>query len=101
MAWLGKGHVSSPLLQRTCDFDTREALDLVVHANVLIVLHADTALRSGSHFVHVVLKAAQGFERPFEDHDVVAQNADRIVATDEALDDEATRDHTELAGAEH
>src|SRR5690348_14432342 len=89
------------LLQRTRHLDTREALDLVVHANVLIVLHADTALGAGPHFVDVVLEAAERLQRAFEDDHVVAEHANRIVALDRAFRDETAGDHAELARTEH
>ena len=46
-------------LQRPGNFDTRIALDLVVHAHVLVVLHADTALGTCTDLVDVVLETAQ------------------------------------------
>src|SRR5262245_41380132 len=66
-------------LKRSGYFHARVALDLVAHAHVVVVLHADAALGTGTHFAHVVLEAPQRFERPFEDHHVVAQHADRVV----------------------
>src|SRR6187549_3534837 len=45
-------------LNRARDLDSRVALDLVADANVLVVLHADAALRSRPHFAGVVLEAA-------------------------------------------
>src|SRR5688572_17669928 len=50
---------SLPLLNAARDFDARVTLDLVAHAHVLIVLHADATLGAGTHFARVVLEAAQ------------------------------------------
>src|SRR5690606_6998169 len=83
------------------DFDAREALDLVADTHVLVVLHTDAAFGPGAHLVHVVLEATQRFQRPLEDHHVVAQHPDRVVALDRTLDDQAAGDHAELAGTEH
>src|SRR6185437_12807993 len=88
-------------LDRARNLDAREALDLVVDAHVLIVLHADAALGTGTHFVDVILEAPQRLERALEDHDVIAQHADRIVATDRTLAHEAACNHAELARAEY
>ena len=83
------------------NLDARVALDLVADAHVLVVPHADAALGAGTDLADVVLEAAQGFERSFEDHHVVAQHADRVVALDRAFDDHTARDLAELLRAEH
>src|SRR5580700_3734262 len=89
------------LRERARNLDPREALDLIVDAHVLVVLHADTALGAGAHLARVVLEAAQRLERAFEDHDVVAQHADRIVALHQALGHQAPGYDPELRGAEY
>src|SRR5207249_12331089 len=43
----------------------------------------------------------RSLERALEDHDVVAQHPNRIVAPDDALGDQAAGDDPELARAEH
>src|SRR5262245_46336693 len=86
---------------RSRHFDARVALDLVADPHVVVVLHADAALGAGTHFVDVVLEATQRLEAALEDHDVVAQHADRIVTADIAFHHDATRDRAELAGAEY
>src|SRR4249920_3437102 len=88
-------------LDAASNLDARVALDLVPDADVLVVLHADAALGAGTYFAGVVLEAAQGFQRTFEDDYAVAQHADRIVALDRAFGDEAAGDDAELARAEH
>ncbi len=88
-------------LQLARDLDALEALDLVAGLDVVVLLDADAALGAGAHFVDVFLEAAQRFELALEDHDVVAQHADRLVALDHALDDQAAGDRAELARAEH
>src|ERR1044072_154390 len=79
----------------------RVPLDLVPDAHVVVVLHADTAFGAGAHFVDVVLEATQRLQAALEDHDVVAQHADRIVAADVAVRNDATGHRAELAGAEY
>src|SRR5581483_11261203 len=88
------------LLKGSRDFSASEALDLVAGANILVVLHADTALGAGANFVHVILEATQRFQRPFENDDVVAQDTDRVVPANEAFGHQAARNHTELARPE-
>src|SRR5690349_16679123 len=73
------------LLQRPSDFDARVALDLVAHPYVLVVLHADTALGTRTHFARFIFEAPQRLERTLENHHVVPQHADRVVAFHEAL----------------
>src|SRR5688572_14911294 len=87
--------------QLTRHFDARETLDLVAYLHVVVVLDADTALGAGTNFIDVILEATQRLQSAFEDHHVVAQDADRIVATDVPVRHDATRDRAELAGAEH
>src|SRR5882672_11688841 len=95
------GTLPPGLLQRADHFDAREALDLVADPHVVVVLHPDTAFGSGAHFVDVFLEAAQRFERAFEDHDVIAQHADRVIATHVAVHHHAASHRAELAGTEH
>src|ERR1700761_8917105 len=54
-------HASSleTLLQSPGYFDAREALDLVAHTYVLVVLHADTALGAGTNLARLVLETPQ------------------------------------------
>src|SRR5579863_1644395 len=88
-------------LQRSGHFHAREALDLVPDTYVLIVLHADPTLRTGADFAGIVLEASQGLERALEDHDVVTQHADRVIAPHQTFGHQTARDDTELARAEH
>src|SRR6187431_3071504 len=62
------------------DDDALEALDLVLDLDVVVALDADAALSAGTNLAGVVLEALQGLEFALEDHDVVAQDADRVVA---------------------
>src|SRR5690606_19801086 len=86
---------------RSSDLHAGVALDLVADSNVVVVANADAALRTRAHFVDIVLEATKRLELAFEDHDVVAQHADRIAATDVAIHDDTTRNGAELTGAEH
>src|SRR5690606_9070883 len=86
--------------ERALDFDALEALDHVARLDIVVLLHADAALGTTAHFVNVVLEAAQRFQLALEDHDAVAQDADRLVPLDHALDHHAARDSTELGAAE-
>src|SRR5690606_22779511 len=86
--------------ERALHFDALEALDLVARLDVVVGLHADAALGIRAHFVDVLLEAAQRFQLALEDHRLVAQHADRLVAPDHALDDHAARDGAELRAAE-
>src|SRR6185437_9756789 len=88
------------LFQGPGHLETRKALDLIADAHVLVVLHTDAALRPGAHLADVVLEAAQRFQRALEDDDVVAQQANRIVAPDITLCHKAEGDDAELAGPE-
>src|SRR5688572_5272119 len=45
-------------LNRARDLDPGVALDLVAHAHVLVVFHADAALGAGPHFASLILEAA-------------------------------------------
>src|ERR1700761_4972363 len=72
--------MSCGTLERARHLHPRVTLDLIALAHVVVVLHADAALGSGAHLVDVVLEALQRFERPLEDHHVVAQHADREIA---------------------
>src|SRR5688572_30298783 len=83
------------------DLDALEALDLVLDLDVVVALYADAALGAGADLADVVLEALQRFQLSLEDHDIVAQHADRVVAPDVAVDDQAARDRAELARAEH
>src|SRR5262245_31354620 len=76
------------------------ALDLIAGLHVVVIANADTALRPGANFADVVLETAQRLERAFEDHDVVAEHADRIAAAHVAVHDHATRDLPELRRSE-
>src|SRR5581483_9738415 len=90
-----------PLLQSPRHLDPLEALDLVAGLDVVVLLDADAALHAVAHFVDVLLEAAQRFQFALEDHHVVAQHADRLVALDHALDHHAAGDRAEFRGAEH
>src|SRR6185503_3721079 len=83
------------------DLDALEALDLVLHADVVVALDADAALGARADLVGVVLEALERLELALEDHDVVAQDADRVVAAHVAVDHQAARHRPELARAEH
>src|SRR5581483_4584932 len=87
--------------QGSCHLDPLEALDLVAGLDVVVLLDADAALHAVAHFVDVLLEAAQRFQFALEDHHVVAQHADRLVALDHALDHHAAGDRAEFRGAEH
>src|SRR3984885_12373650 len=89
------------LFHRPGDFDPREALDLIAHPHVLVVLHADAALGAGTYFAHVILEAPQRFQLPLVDHHALAQHANGIVALDCAFRDQTARHDAELAGAEY
>src|SRR5690606_25941415 len=76
--------------------DALVALDLVAYLDVIIVPDANAAFRTGPDLVHVVLEAPERLQLAFEDDDVVAQHANRVVAPDVALGDDAARDVAEL-----
>src|SRR3546814_18435515 len=88
--------MTSAASERALDFDALEALDLVARLHVVVLLYADTALGAAADLVDVILEAAQGFQLAFEDHGVVAQHADRLVAPDPALHDPAAGHGAEL-----
>src|SRR3546814_4216106 len=69
--------------------------------HVVVLLYADTALGAAADLVDVLLEAAQGFQLALEDHGVVAQHADRLVAPDHALHDHAAGHGAELGTAEY
>src|SRR5690606_23773723 len=73
----------------------------VASLDVVVALHADTALHAGTHLGNVILEAAKRFQLAFEDDHVVTQHADRTVAVHHALKDHAARDRTEFRRAEH
>src|SRR3546814_1825323 len=75
--------------------------DLVARLHVVVLLYADTALGAAADLVDVLLEAAQGFQLALEDHGVVAQHADRLVAPDHALHDHAAGHGAELGTAEY
>src|SRR5688500_15175062 len=75
---------------RAGHLNAREAFDLMADAYIVVILDRDAALRTGPHFVHVVLETAQRLECTFEDHHVVAQHPDRIVAANVAVRHDAT-----------
>src|SRR5690606_30328949 len=93
--------MSTATSERALHFDALEALDLVARLEVVVGLHADAALGVDAHLVDVLLEAAQRFQLALEDDHFVAQHADRLVATDHALDDHAAGDGAELGAAEH
>src|SRR5690606_22854135 len=95
------GGRTSAASERALHFDTLEALDLVARLHVVVLLPADAALAAFADPVDVLLEAAQRLELAFEDHGVVAQHADRLVALDHALHDHAAGHRTELGTAEH
>src|SRR3546814_4679612 len=95
------GGRTSAASERALDFDALEALDLVARLHVVVLLHADTALGAAADLVDVLLEAAQGFQLALEDHGVVAQHADRLVAPDHALHDHAAGHGAELGTAEY
>src|SRR3546814_16279936 len=74
---------------------------MVARLHVVVLLHADTALGAAADLVDVLLEAAQGFQLALEDHGVVAQHADRLVAPDHALHDHAAGHGAELGTAEY
>src|SRR3546814_10975846 len=83
------GGRTSAASERALDFDALEALDLVARLHVVVLLHADTALGAAADLVDVLIEAAQGFQLALEDHGVVAQHADRLVAPGHPLPDHA------------
>src|SRR6187455_3448297 len=91
----------APASQRPRNFNALVALDLVARLDVVVLLDADAALHPVAHFVDVFLEAAQRFEFALEDHGVVAQHTDRLVALDHAFDDHAAGNRTELRRAEY
>src|ERR1700741_1710864 len=93
-----RGMLSSELAG---NLDALETLDLVADLDVTVSLDADAALGAGAHLGRVVLEALQRFELALEDHDVVAQHPDRVVAAHAAVHDQAPGDGAELARAEH
>src|SRR5690606_10764387 len=88
-------------LQGPLHLDAFVALDLVADLDVVVVLDADAALGAGTHLVDVILEAAQRLQRALEDDHVVAQDADRVVASNRALDDKAAGDLADLRRLEH
>src|SRR3546814_450188 len=88
-------------LQRPLHFDALEAFDLVARLDVVVLLHADAAFGVDPDLVNVLLEAAQRFQLALEDHGVVAQHADRLVAPDHALHDHAAGHGAELGTAEY
>src|SRR5690606_9821739 len=88
-------------LQGARHLDLLEYFDLVPDPNVVVALHADTALHAVTHFGDVVLEATQRLQLAFEDHHVVAQYANRPIAVNGTLDDHAAGNGTELRRAEH
>src|SRR5579859_5177806 len=86
---------------RARHFHALVALDLVARLHVVVVLHADAALGASTHFAHVVLEAAQRLQGALEDHHVVAQHADRVVALDVTFHHQAAGDGADLGGTEH
>src|SRR3546814_20555877 len=69
--------------------------------HVVVLLYADTALGAAADLVDVLLAAAQGFQLAFEDHGVVAQHAERLVAPYHALPAHAAGHGAELRPAEY
>src|SRR5690625_4409235 len=96
---LGIGYLGQS--ERARYFLDVEDLDLVADTNVIVVFHADTTLGAAAYFVDVVLEAAQRFQLTFEDHHVVAQYPNGLVAIDGALEHDTAGHRTELRRTEH
>src|SRR5262245_47678830 len=96
-----RGTASLSRAQLAGDFDALKALDLVLDPDVVVALDADAALGAGPDLVGVVLEPLERFELALEDHDVVTQHADRVVAAYVAIHHQAARHGAELARAEH
>src|SRR3954462_9734829 len=88
-------------LERSRDFNARITLDLIARPHVVVVAHRDTALGTGTHFIDVILEAAQRFQLALEDHHVITQHADRIVPSYVTVHDDTACDRAELAGTEY
>src|SRR5690625_2583080 len=88
-------------LDRARDFHALVTFDLVAGPHVVVILDADAALGAGAHFIDIVLETTQGFELALEDHDALAQHANRVVAPDVSVHHQAARDIAEFGRAEH
>src|SRR5688572_4807201 len=108
----GKGQdgLCSPLAPHPSPLPLQRALERladvrfvpVTHLHVVVVRQLDAALEPGLHFLHVVLHAAERFDREILGDDLaVANEADLAAALDVPVGDEAAGDVAELGHLEH
>src|SRR4051812_20176466 len=87
---LGRG------LERPRHFFGAVVLDAVADLDVVEVLDADAALEAFADLAHVVLEATQRVDRPLEDLDPVADDANPCVAANEPAPHRAPGDEPDL-----
>src|SRR5437588_7851505 len=93
-------HPSSLLKFRRGDLLDDVALDLVADLYVVEVLQADAALVALAHLGHVVLHAPQGGDAALPSDDAVTDEARARVAPDDAVQDAAARNGSDLRNLE-
>ena len=71
-------------------------IELVANPDIGVVLNADTAFRTGPHFIHVVLESTQRLELAFVNDDVVSQHTDRVVSLHVTLGNDTAGDVAEF-----
>src|SRR5450830_1861888 len=83
-------------LQGARHFGHFEHLEDVAHDDVVVVLQRQAALQAGANFLRIVLESLERIDLAGPDDDVVAQQAHRRRALDDAIGDQATGNRADL-----
>src|SRR6202047_2873504 len=77
-----------------------KALEHIAHFDVVEIRNTDTALKSRTDLVRIILESAQGNDSSRVNHDIVAQDSYVGVAFQDAVLDRTTRDHSDALDTE-